>query len=47
MDTPSDQRNIYDWHQDIVYNKLNFIPSNGVILWMPMIKTNKKMARLS
>ena len=42
MDTPSDQRNIYDWHQDSAYDKLNSIPSNGVILWMPMINTNKK-----
>ncbi len=42
MDTPSDKRNIYDWHQDSAYDKLNSIPSNGVILWMPMINTNKK-----
>ena len=31
-----------DWHQDSAYDKLNSIPSNGVILWMPMINTNKK-----
>lgn len=41
MDTPSDKRNIYNWHQDSAYDKLNQIPSNGVVLWMPLINTNK------
>ena len=42
MDTPTDKRNIYDWHQDSAYDKLNKIPTNGAILWIPMIDTNKK-----
>ena len=42
MDTPTDKRNIYDWHQDSAYDKLNHIPKNGVVLWMPLINTNKK-----
>lgn len=46
MDTPTDKRNIYDWHQDSAYDKLNKIPTNGAILWIPMIDTNKKNGTL-
>ena len=42
MDTPTDKRNIYDWHQDSAYDKLNKIPTNGAVLWIPMIDTNQK-----
>ncbi len=40
MDAPHDARNIYDWHQDSAYDEVNLIPSNGVILWCPLIDTD-------
>ena len=40
MDAPHDKRNVYDWHQDSAYDEINLIPSNGVILWCPLIDTD-------
>tara|TARA_B100000787_G_C16187073_1_gene295299 strand:- start:1318 stop:2073 length:756 start_codon:yes stop_codon:yes gene_type:complete len=42
MDVPHDTRNIYGWHQDSAYDKLNEIPSNGALVWCPLINTNFK-----
>ena len=27
-----DKRNVYGWHQDSAYDKLNSIPSNGALV---------------
>lgn len=40
MDLPCDTRNVYGWHQDSAYDKLNEIPSNGATVWCPLINTN-------
>ena len=39
---PNDTRNTYGWHQDSAYDKLNSIPSNGALVWCPLITTNFK-----
>lgn len=41
MDFPHDTRNSYGWHQDSAYDKFNLNSSNGVILWIPLVDTNK------
>ena len=40
IDVPYDKRNVYGWHQDSAYDKLNSIPSNGALVWCPLINTN-------
>ena len=40
MDVPHDKRNVYNWHQDSAYYKLNSNPRNGAVLWMPLMNTN-------
>lgn len=40
IDVPHDKRNVYGWHQDSAYDKLNSIPSNGALVWCPLINTN-------
>lgn len=37
MDPPTDRNNLYDWHQDSAYDNFNSKPSNGVILWTPLL----------
>ena len=37
MDVPLDKRNTFDWHQDSAYDKLNYNPKNGVVLWIPLL----------
>lgn len=41
MDFPNDNRNSYGWHQDNAYDRYNLYSKNGVILWIPLIDTNK------
>ena len=40
MDPPNDARNRLDWHQDSAYDQINSVPTNGVILWCPLVDTN-------
>lgn len=40
LDVPEDERNIYDWHQDSAYDKLNKVPSNGAVIWIPLLGAN-------
>jgi ectoine hydroxylase-related dioxygenase (phytanoyl-CoA dioxygenase family) len=40
LDVPEDDRNIYDWHQDSAYDKLNRVPSNGAVVWIPLLGAN-------
>lgn len=42
IDVPFDKRNVYGWHQDSAYDKLNSIPSNGALVWCPLVNTNTK-----
>jgi len=37
MDPPTDRNNLYGWHQDSAYDNFNSKPSNGVILWVPLL----------
>ena len=46
MDFPNDTRNSYNWHQDSAYDKFSLNSNNGVILWIPLIDTNKKNGTL-
>ena len=46
MDAPFDNRNIYDWHQDSAYDGVNSVPTNGCILWVPLVDTNEKNGTL-
>ena len=46
MDFPNDTRNSYNWHQDSAYDKFNLNSNNGVVLWIPLIDTNKKNGTL-
>ena len=41
MDFPNDSRNSYGWHQDNAYDEFNLNSKNGVILWIPLVDTNK------
>tara|TARA_X000000950_G_scaffold167391_1_gene204450 strand:+ start:1785 stop:2537 length:753 start_codon:yes stop_codon:yes gene_type:complete len=42
IDVPNDTRNTYGWHQDSAYDKLNSVPSNGALVWCPLISTSFK-----
>ncbi len=42
IDVPFDKRNVYGWHHDSAYDKLNSIPSNGALVWCPLVSTNAK-----
>ena len=46
MDFPHDTRNSYGWHQDNAYDEYNLYSKNGVVLWVPLVKTNKKNGTL-
>ena len=46
MDFPNDTRNSYGWHQDNAYDQYNLYSKNGVVLWIPLIDTNKKNGTL-
>jgi ectoine hydroxylase-related dioxygenase (phytanoyl-CoA dioxygenase family) len=46
MDAPKDKRNVYRWHQDSAYTKLNISSTHGAILWIPLINTNRRNGTL-
>ena len=46
MDFPNDSRNSFGWHQDNAYDEYNLSSKNGAVLWIPLIKTNKKNGTL-
>ncbi len=46
MDFPKDTRNSYGWHQDNAYDRYNLKSKNGVVLWIPLIDTDKKNGTL-
>lgn len=46
MDVPDDKKNIYGWHQDSAYDNFNLDPKNGIVLWTPLINTNKRNGTL-
>ena len=46
MDFPNDGRNSFGWHQDNAYDEYNLSSKNGAVLWIPLIKTNKKNGTL-
>jgi len=46
IDFPNDKRNSYGWHQDNAYDKFNLNSKNGVVLWIPLVDTNKKNGTL-
>ncbi len=46
IDFPNDKRNSYGWHQDNAYDEYNLYSKNGAVLWIPLIKTNKKNGTL-
>ena len=46
MDFPNDTRNSYSWHQDNAYDRYNLYSKNGVVLWLPLVDTNKQNGTL-
>ncbi len=46
MDVPNDKRNLYGWHQDSVYDRINSSPSNGAVIWTPLVNTDKNNGAL-
>jgi hypothetical protein len=46
MDFSNDIRNSYGWHQDSAYDKFNLNSKNGVVLWIPLVDTNKENGTL-
>tara|TARA_A100001015_G_scaffold316686_1_gene431685 strand:+ start:2980 stop:3717 length:738 start_codon:yes stop_codon:yes gene_type:complete len=46
IDVPSDNRNTFNWHQDSAYDKLNSVPRNGLIFWIPLINVDQSNGSL-
>ena len=46
MDLPFDKENSYGWHQDNAYYNYNVSAKNGVVLWIPLVNTNKSNGTL-
>jgi ectoine hydroxylase-related dioxygenase (phytanoyl-CoA dioxygenase family) len=47
MDTPKDERNTYDWHQDSAYYKQNTVGSHGCVVVIPLVDINPRNGSLS
>lgn len=46
IDTPKDERNTYDWHQDSAYYKQNKVGSHGCVAIMPLVNINPRNGSL-
>lgn len=46
MDCPNDTRNNLDWHQDQAYMPVNQDGMHGLVVWMPLQDTDKRMGAI-
>ena len=46
LDPPNDDRNTLAWHQDSSYYRQNNSGKNGLVVWSPIIKLEKKYGNI-